>query len=111
PPASPGAHPPAPGARVRVPFGRRRLVGVIVASAETSELPPARLKPILEVLESRPVLDREALELLGWAAHYYHHPMGDGLARALRRVRAARHHRQRQDRSLPAPDRAGARAG
>src|SRR2546430_17170305 len=71
PPASPGAHPPAPGARVRVPFGRRRLVGVIVASAETSELPPGRLKPILEVLDSRPVLDAPALELLGWAAHYY----------------------------------------
>src|SRR2546430_190678 len=60
PPASPGAHPPAPGARVRVPFGRRRLVGVIVASAETSELPPGRLKPILEVLDSRPVLDAPA---------------------------------------------------
>ena len=86
PPASPGAHPPAPGARVRVPFGRRRLVGVIVASAETSELPPARLKPILEVLDSRPVLDREALELLGWAAHYYHHPIGEVLAGALPRA-------------------------
>jgi len=86
PPASPGAHPPAPGARVRVPFGRRRLVGVIVASAETSELPPGRLKPILEVLDSRPVLDAPALELLGWAAHYYHHPIGEVLAGALPRA-------------------------
>src|SRR5207253_3892367 len=74
------------GARVRLPYGRRRLVGVIVASTETSDLPPGRLKPILEVLDSRPVLDREALELLGWAAHYYHHPIGEVLAGALPRA-------------------------
>src|SRR5256886_10630862 len=86
PPASPGAHPPAPGARVRVPFGRRRLVGVIMASAETSDIAPGRLKPILEVLDSRPVLDAAALELLGWAAHYYHHPIGEVLAGALPRA-------------------------
>src|SRR2546421_7054486 len=29
-------------------------------------------RSILEVLDSRPVLDAAALELLGWAAHYYH---------------------------------------
>ena len=86
PPASPGAHPPAPGARVRVPFGRRRLVGVIMASADTSDVAPARLKPILEVLDPTPVLDAGALELLGWAAHYYHHPIGEVLAGALPRA-------------------------
>ena len=84
PPAFPGAlQLPAPGSRVRVPFGRQRLVGVVVASADTSEVPPGRLKPILEVLDSRPVLDAAALELLGWAARYYHHPIGEVLAGAL----------------------------
>jgi primosomal protein N' (replication factor Y) (superfamily II helicase) len=86
PPASPGAHPPVPGSRVRVPFGRQHLVGVIMASADTSELAPGRLKPILEVLDGRPVLDAAALELLGWAAHYYHHPIGEVLAGALPRA-------------------------
>ena len=57
PPASPGAHAPLPGSRVRVPFGRQHLVGVIMARADTSEVPPGRLKPILEVLDGRPVLD------------------------------------------------------
>ena len=84
PPASPGAlQLPAPGSRVRVPFGRQRLVGVVVASADTSEVPPGRLKPILEVLDPKPVLDAAALELLGWAARYYHHPIGEVLAGAL----------------------------
>jgi len=84
PPASPGAlQLPAPGSRVRVPFGRQRLVGVVLASADTSEVPPGRLKPILEVLDAKPVLDAAALELLGWAARYYHHPIGEVLAGAL----------------------------
>ena len=84
PPVSPGAlQLPAPGSRVRVPFGRQRLVGVVLASADTSEIAPGRLKPILEVLDPKPVLDAAALELLGWAARYYHHPIGEVLAGAL----------------------------
>ena len=40
-----------PGTRVRVPFGRQRLVGVVMEVADSSELPVERLKPILEVLD------------------------------------------------------------
>ncbi|HXO15178.1 MAG TPA: primosomal protein N', partial [Steroidobacteraceae bacterium] len=86
PPALPATpHRPAPGVRVRVPFGRQRLVGVVLGSADTSEVPPGRLRPILEVLDPKPVLDAAALELLGWAARYYHHPIGEVLAGALPR--------------------------
>ena len=35
---------PPPGTRVRVPFGRQRLVGVVCAHADTSDLPPEKLK-------------------------------------------------------------------
>jgi primosomal protein N' (replication factor Y) (superfamily II helicase) len=74
---------PAVGARVRVPFGRRRLVGVVIAVTDHSELPPARLRPIIEVLDATPVLDGAALALLQWAAEYYHHPLGQVVASAL----------------------------
>jgi primosomal protein N' (replication factor Y) (superfamily II helicase) len=78
------SHPqPEPGMRVRVPFGRQRLVGVVMAVAEFSDVPAARLKPILQVLDERPVLDGPALALLEWAAEYYHHPIGEVLAAAL----------------------------
>ena len=40
------------GSVVRVPFGRRRLLGVVVGEAETSELPPERLAEPEEALES-----------------------------------------------------------
>jgi primosomal protein N' (replication factor Y) (superfamily II helicase) len=72
-----------PGSRVRVPFGRRRLIGVVLAVADTSDLPAERLKPILEVLDPEPLLEPHARELLEWAAEYYHHPIGQVLATAL----------------------------
>ena len=72
-----------PGMRVRVPFGRQKLVGIVMESARSSEIPPERLKPVLEVLDSKPVLDASALALLRWAAEYYHHPVGEVLSTAL----------------------------
>jgi primosomal protein N' (replication factor Y) len=72
-----------PGMRVRVPFGRQRLIGLIVATAESSDLPVERLKPILAVLDERPLIDPATLGLLEWAADYYLHPIGEVLASAL----------------------------
>jgi primosomal protein N' (replication factor Y) (superfamily II helicase) len=71
------------GQRVRVPFGRQRLVGLVMEQADSSELPAARLKTVLEVLDAEPVLDRSAVELLRWAADYYHHPIGEVIAAAI----------------------------
>src|ERR1051326_6965635 len=72
-----------PGMRVRVPFGRQRLIGLVGATAESSDLPDERLKPILDVLDERPLIDPSALGLLEWAADYYLHPIGEVLATAL----------------------------
>lgn len=75
--------PVAPGQRVRVPFGRQRLVGLVMGHAESSDVPVERLKPVLEVLDAEPVLDPSAIELLRWAADYYHHPIGEVVAAAM----------------------------
>ncbi len=40
------------GSVLRVPFGRQRLLGVVVEVAETSDLPPERLAEPLEALEA-----------------------------------------------------------
>jgi primosomal protein N' (replication factor Y) len=69
-----------------VPFGRQRLVGIVVGTSEQTDVAPERLKPILEVLDSTPLLDGPLLELLEWAADYYHHPLGEVLASALPRA-------------------------
>ena len=79
-PARADGHAPRPGARVRVPFGRQRLVGVIHSHAESSELPREKLKPIFEVLDAEPVIDARVLELLDFASQYYHHAPGEVIA-------------------------------
>jgi primosomal protein N' (replication factor Y) len=75
--------PARPGVRVRVPFGKREAVGVLVRVAETSELPRSRLKSVLKVLDDEPVLTPALFKLLLWAADYYHHPVGEVLHTAL----------------------------
>jgi primosomal protein N' (replication factor Y) (superfamily II helicase) len=74
---------PPPGVRVHVPFGRRQVLGILVEVAEDSPIDLARLKPALEVLDSRPVFDAVTFDLLRWAADYYHHPIGEVMAAAL----------------------------
>ncbi len=72
-----------PGMRVRVPFGRRRMVGVVMTTASSSDVAEDKLKTVLGALDDRPVFDEGLLELLQWAAGYYHHPIGEVLAAAL----------------------------
>jgi primosomal protein N' (replication factor Y) len=82
-PAREPGHEPRPGVRVRVPFGRQRLVGVVHSLATSSQLPADKLKPLLEVLDADPVIDASVLELLEFAAGYYHHSLGEVMAAAL----------------------------
>ena len=72
PPQDASGKPVRPGVRVRVPFGRQRLIGLVTGEAASSDIAPERLKPILEVLDAEPVLDAAMLALLMWAAEYYH---------------------------------------
>jgi primosomal protein N' (replication factor Y) len=78
-----GALPPAPGVRVRVPFGRGTRVGLVVAIKEGSELPRDRLRPATAVLDATPLLPADVQRLLAWAAAYYQHPAGEVAAAAL----------------------------
>jgi primosomal protein N' (replication factor Y) len=57
------------GSVVRVPFGRRRTLGVVVGLAETSELPPERLAEPLEALEAG--VPAELVRLGLWVAREY----------------------------------------
>ncbi len=72
-----------PGVRVRVPFGRRRLIGILVGTSQSSSVPRAKLKPALEIMDDRAVFDPVIFDLLCWAAEYYHHPIGEVMAAAL----------------------------
>jgi primosomal protein N' (replication factor Y) (superfamily II helicase) len=68
------------GRRVLVPFGRKKLSGVIVGFPKT--VPPYTLRPLLDVLDSRPTFSDEMLKLTRWIADYYLAPWGDVLKAA-----------------------------
>ncbi len=80
-----GSPPPggwAPGLRVRVPFGRREVVGVVMECRERSDLPLTELKPVSACLDSAP-LPADWLWLCRFTARYYQHSLGDTLHQAM----------------------------
>jgi len=82
PAGSPPAGGWAPGLRVRVPFGRREVVGVVMECRERSDLPLAELKPVSACLDSAP-LPADWLWLCRFTARYYQHSLGDTLHQAM----------------------------
>jgi primosomal protein N' (replication factor Y) len=71
------------GMRVRVPFGRRQMIGILVGLAAESTVAAPKLKAALGILDAQPILDPVTFDLLRWAAEYYHHPVGEVFAAAL----------------------------
>jgi len=71
------------GTRVKVPFGKRTLVGIVIGCAENSSQPMHKLKAISEVIDQEPLVDEQLLQLYLWAADYYQHPVGDTLLSTL----------------------------
>ncbi|MDC9714771.1 MAG: primosomal protein N' [Gammaproteobacteria bacterium] len=71
----------AKGVRVKVPFGRKKVVGVVLSQKDKSDF--SKLKTIEEVLDDTPILDQPMLNFLHWSAQYYHHPIGEVISTAL----------------------------
>lgn len=71
------------GRCVRVSFGRRQETGVIVDLPPTSDVDPARLRPIEHLLREVPALPEDWLALTAFVARYYHVPQGEVIALAL----------------------------
>ncbi len=79
------AHQPdlVPGQRVWVPFGRRRVVGVVVGRRDRTDVPAGKLRSVIEAVDDEPTFDAALLQLLLWAADYYRHPVGEVIAAAM----------------------------
>ena len=57
------------GSRVQVPFGPRKILGVVTAVAEESG--QAHLKPILKVIGTQTLVTAKVLRLARWIGEYY----------------------------------------
>ena len=66
-----------PGCRILVPFGPRKLTGVILRCHDEPPSMPAR--EALRLIDSEPVLDAELMALGQWIAGYYCAPLGEVL--------------------------------
>jgi primosomal protein N' (replication factor Y) len=71
------------GSRVLVPFGRHRLVGVVVAIEAEAAVENRRLKQALRLLDDDALLDPELMQTLAWAADYWLGAPGEAYANAL----------------------------
>ncbi len=71
------------GCRVRVPFGKRELIGIVWQLSPADSYDETTLKPVIEVLDQQPVIGEKLRQLLSFAADYYHHPLGEVLNSAL----------------------------
>ena len=70
------------GVRVLVPFGARKVTGVVV---RTDTAPPHGVVPVAlsELLDDQPSLSAELVELCLWIADYYEAPPGEVIRAAL----------------------------
>lgn len=71
------------GQRVVVPFGRRQMVGVVIAKSNISEYPLAKLKSVISVFSQEPLLAKETFNLIKFCANYYQYPFGQALLNTL----------------------------
>ncbi len=70
-----------PGSRVLVPFGPRKLVGIVDSLEQEAELSDVRA--VIDALDPEPLLPEPLLELCRWVARYYVAPPGLVLRAAL----------------------------
>jgi primosomal protein N' (replication factor Y) len=64
------------GRRVRVPFGHRQQVGIIIDLARQATVAESQLKRVLEIDRRLPGLPGDILQLARFAAGYYQQPLG-----------------------------------
>lgn len=71
------------GTRVIVPFGRRKIVGVVVSLPEAPGIDPSQIRDVDQVLDDTDPLPPDWLRLAVFAAQYYQRPLGEVILPAL----------------------------
>jgi primosomal protein N' (replication factor Y) len=72
-----------PGMRVRVPFGRRELIGIVLDRPRTAASAAFEYRPVSAIVDDQPAIPTDLLAVCRWAADYYFHPIGEVLAAAM----------------------------
>jgi primosomal protein N' (replication factor Y) (superfamily II helicase) len=71
------------GRRVLVPFGKRKLIGMIIGVAQASVIDHTKLKRATEILRDIAPCSTEEIALFQFCSQYYLHPLGEVMLNAL----------------------------
>ncbi|KIF80555.1 primosomal protein N' [Noviherbaspirillum autotrophicum] len=109
---------PQPGQLALVPFGQRKVVGLIVDVDDATDVPADKLKEVIAVRSQLAPLSPEWLALCAFAADYYQRPLGEvavpglpknlraekttSLDRALKKIRQAERGNDAAPHAMPA---------
>ena len=69
--------PPMVGQLAQVPFGRREVMGLIIAIQETSDHAPEKIRDVTAIRYQLPALSTHWIALSRFAAEYYQRPLGE----------------------------------
>jgi len=71
------------GLRVRVPFGKREVIGIILEVCAATQITADKLKPVHQLYREIPPLPHDLIELFRFCNRYYHHPIGQVVMNSL----------------------------
>ena len=74
---------PLAGARVKVPFANRQLIGVIQEVKSTSDYAENKLKKAIEILDHDGLFEQPLWDTLHWLTRYYLAPIGEVMDSAI----------------------------
>ena len=77
------------GCRVLVPFGPRKLTGVVLEHHDRR--PEMAVRDVLRLIDAEPVIDDELMRLARWISNYYCAPLGEVLRSMLPLASDVRH--------------------
>ncbi|MDO5666612.1 MAG: primosomal protein N' [Alcaligenaceae bacterium] len=67
------------GQRVRVPFGSKELIGLVIEKPEQPSFEESSIKEVLEVYDDLPPMPADWIEFGRFAGSYYQRPLGEAL--------------------------------
>jgi len=65
------------GSRVLVPFGNRKVIGLVIKKSKAATGTNIQIKKIISKIDTLPIFNKSVFNTILWSSEYYHHPIGE----------------------------------
>ena len=65
------------GNRVLVPFGNRKVIGVVIKKVKVINKANMEVKKIIASIDAYPIFNKSIFNTIMWSSEYYQHPIGE----------------------------------